>query len=288
MASMNLSFDSVKAGTKVKDIKVDPRLRVRISTGLPFVDYILSGDAPPENSGLLPGGVYLFTGTPGAGKSTLGLQMLDGLAELGHTALFNGLEEDVAQTKMTAERLKLKGDFTIAAAKFLEAPDSPKDLVDMVGDNTFYDHFNALLAEHLAHHKPFTGKGKDEKHMAIIIDSLQSMNDGKWGLASNNKTPIRVLEALTQLAKKHFVPIIVIGHVGKSGEFKGDNTLKHIVDGHMHLYVDDDPKSPTCGCRILEMQKNRFGPSGISVVLDIGARGLSEKGARRELKGQRV
>lgn len=287
MASMNLSFDTVPMGTNINDVKVDPRLRVRISTGIPFFDYILSGDAPAGKQGLLPGGVYLFTGEAGSGKSTLSLQLLDGLQSAGHTALFNGVEESCAQTKMTTERLGLTNGFGIANAVFMDAPTAPKDLVDRVGDNFLRAHMEYFLARHTKTHGEFTGaKGRD-RCMAIVVDSLQAMNDGKWGLASNNKTPIRVLEELTQFAKAHFVPIIVIGHVGKNGEFKGDNTLKHMVDGHIHMYVDHDDKSPTEGCRILEMQKNRFGPTGISVVLDIGGKGLVERGAR-QIRGQKV
>ena len=70
--------------------------------------------------------------------------------------------------------------------------------------------------------------------------------------------------------------LVVIGQVSKSGEFKGDNTLLHMVDGHMHLFIDQDPKSMTEGKRLLEYRKNRFGPTGIAVALDIGKTGLTE------------
>lgn len=283
MASMNLKFDEIEIGTNVNDIDVDPRLRLRVSTGLPFLDYILSGEANVQ--GLLPGGVYLFTGTPGAGKSTIALQLSDSLEGAGHSAVFNGVEESPAQTKMTYERLGLKNGFTMANATFMDAPVGPKDLVERIGHNTIREHLEAALAAHMK--KNAKRKDADKHHLVIVIDSLQACNDGKYGIAMNNKTPIRVLEELTQFAKENYVAIVVIGHVSKNGEFKGDNTLAHMVDGHIHLYVDDDKDSPTEGCRIMEMKKNRFGPTGISVVLDIGRNGLKERGSRTT-KGQRV
>lgn len=283
---MNLSFDTLPRGANIRDIEVDPRLRVRIDTGLDFVNFVKSGDA--DLKGFVPGEVVLFTGTPGAGKSTLALQLADSLTGQGHTVLLNGVEESPAQMKMTYERLGLENGFELCNSIFVDRVESPKDLADAVGDNFLLSHMREQLAAHRAEEKK-RGSDKKGKHMVVIVDSLQAMNDGKWGLASNSKTPIRVLEELCNFAKAEFVTVIVIGHVGKAGEFKGDNTLLHMVDAHMHLYVDVDPKSDTEGCRLLEMRKNRFGPSGITAVLDIGKHGLREHNQRgKATKGMKV
>jgi len=55
-----------------------------------------------------------------------------------------------------------------------------------------------------------------------------------------------------------------------------------MVDVHLHLFVDQDPKSSTLGYRILECRKNRFGPSGIATALDLGKHGLVEKNSTRK------
>lgn len=289
---MNISFDGVAKGTNINDIKVDPRLRVRVNTGLPFMNFCLSGDS--DLQGLLPGGVYLFTGTAGSGKSTLALQLLDSLSGMGHTAMLNGCEESPAQVKMTYERLRLKNGFILGNDVFTNRPDGLQGRMDKKKEaesikQTLLEHMDHVFAKHVKANKR---RGKaDKKHMCLIVDSLQTMNDGFHGFKSNkNATPIRVLEQLTQFAKDNYATVIVIGHVGKSGEFKGDNTLIHMVDGHLHLYVDLDPKSDTEGCRILECRKNRFGPSGIAVVLDIGKNGLREHKTREgnSIKGMRV
>jgi circadian clock protein KaiC len=54
---------------------------LRLSTGIAGLDDIMGG-------GLMPGRLYLVEGTPGAGKTTLGLQfLLDGRAR-GERGLF--------------------------------------------------------------------------------------------------------------------------------------------------------------------------------------------------------
>src|SRR6478672_4879668 len=59
---------------------------MRISTGIVGLDNILGG-------GLVPGRLYLVEGTPGAGKTTLGLQfLLEGRAR-GERGLFITLSE---------------------------------------------------------------------------------------------------------------------------------------------------------------------------------------------------
>lgn len=283
MASMNLTFDHVAAGTKISEIKVDPRLRVRDSSGLPFVDEVLSGHASKQ--GFTPSTCWLFTGTPGAGKTTLALQLASALSAQGHEVLFNTGEESLPQVKMTVERLKLDGDFGVGSDIFVDRPEDKKAAKRV--KTTLREHVKHLL-------KRINRRNARQKDIAkqrrlfLIVDSLQCMNDGKWGFASNSKTPVRVLEELTQLCKDNFMTVVVIGQVGKSGDFKGDNTLLHMVDGHMHLYIDQDPKSVTEGLRLLECRKNRFGPSGIAVALDIGAQGLREHADRGPLRGMRV
>lgn len=273
MSSMNLKFDAAVKGTKISDVKVDPRLRVRDDTGMTFLNLILSGDSGKQ--GFTPGTVHLFTGTSGGGKTTLALQLASSLASKGHVVLYNTGEESLAQVKMTVERLRLEGDFYIGADVFVDRPPAKCDA--KLVKQTLRENITFLRKKLDAANKKFAAQDfEKQRRLYIIVDSLQCMNDGKYGFGVNTKTPIRVLEELTQLAKQYYVTMIVIGHVGKAGEFAGNNTIKHIVDGHIHLYIDLDEKSDTAGLRIIEMRKNRFGPSGIAVPLTIGPRGLKE------------
>ena len=287
MASMNLSFDGVAKGTKIGSIEVDPRLRVRDDSGLPFVNKVLSGKDSAK-AGFVPSTVGLFTGTPGAGKTTLALQLCASLSDMGHEVLYNTGEESLAQVKMTYERLNLKGDFTVGADVFVDRPSGKKDAARV--EQMLREHIMFLIAKVKKANSKNKKKPLDEqKRLYIVVDSLQAMNDGKYGFKANNQTPINVLEELTQICKQNYCGVIVIGQVGKSGEFKGSNTLLHMVNYQLHLYIDQDDKSITAGCRLLECRKNRFGPTGIAVALDIGKSGLRENGVRGgDIMGRKV
>jgi predicted ATP-dependent serine protease len=102
------------------------------------------------------------------------------------------------------------------------------------------------------------------------------MNDGYFKSGRiTTATAERALGLLTDYAKQHACNVLVIGQVTKDGKMSGSNKLKHMVDSHIHLSVeqkDDDLK----GCRVLETQKNRFGGCGHVVFLKLRRNGFSE------------
>jgi len=117
----------------------------------------------------------------------------------------------------------------------------------------------------------------------VIVDSMQTMDDGKYANGhTNSNTPLRVVERITETCKTPTAGIypicIVIGHVTKGGDFAGKQAIKHAVDAHMHLRIDTDPKSDTCGKRLIGMSKNRFGAGSVETVLNMTGRGLVEDG----------
>lgn len=67
----------------------------RASTGVPGLDYILGGGLPANH-------LYLVEGTPGAGKTTLGLQFLRRGAEQGESGLYITLSETAAELRTVA------------------------------------------------------------------------------------------------------------------------------------------------------------------------------------------
>ena len=93
---------AVKRGTNILNVDVPDQLRRRIPSGLPHIDDALGG------RGFTPSMVTLFTGTPGAGKTTLMLEAANALQGKGATVLFNTAEESLFQLKMTVERLGLR------------------------------------------------------------------------------------------------------------------------------------------------------------------------------------
>ncbi len=67
----------------------------RASTGIPGLDHILGGGLPVNH-------LYLVEGTPGAGKTTLGLQFLRRGVENGEAGLYTTLSEAAAELKTVA------------------------------------------------------------------------------------------------------------------------------------------------------------------------------------------
>ncbi len=240
---LNVRNDGIPFATNIKEVKVPKELRNKCATGLEYVDVCLGG------KGFTPSMVTLFTGTPGAGKTTMMLIMADSLAKSGATVLFNTAEESLHQIKMVVERLKLKNGF-------------------LVGQET---HTPTLLekCDELRQKR-----GRKNKPFILIVDSLQCMEDGDYNYI-NSRTPERVLHKITNWCKENYTMAIVIGQVTKGGTMAGTNKLKHMVDAMLHLDVERKDRD-LMGCRTLEAYKNRFGGCGTTFFLSMNDRGFEE------------
>jgi DNA repair protein RadA/Sms len=248
MSKMNLSvgIKGLKKGTNINDIEVPEALRDRKKVGIEWFDDAIGGE------GMVPSSVMMLTGTPGAGKTTMLLQLANAITGAGHVCLYNTGEESLYQVKMVAERLKLRNGF-------------------IVGQDT--------LVEDLLGHADAIRKANKGKQVFILQDSLQTLDDGKWNGATNSMTPVRATEMLTDWAKSTYGIVCFIGQVTKGGDFAGKQTILHAVDVRGQLYIDEEKKSETYGERIFEVTKNRFGCSGKSYILGMERTGLVEKGS---------
>lgn len=244
--NLNVGIKNLKRGTTISDIKVPEALRDRKKTGVDFFDTAVGG------AGLVPSSVVMLTGTPGAGKTTMLLQLADAITGSGHVCLYNTGEESLYQVKMVAERLKLRNGF-------------------IVGQDT--------LVPDLLSHADHIRKANPGKQVFVLQDSLQTLDDGKYAHGANSMTTVRATEMLTDWAKSSYGIVMFIGQVTKGGDFAGKQTILHAVDCRGQLFIDDEKKSETYGERIFEVTKNRFGCSGKSYILGMGTTGLYERGS---------
>ena len=104
---LNVKNDEVIFGTNILNVRVPKALRNKFKSGLDFVDCALGGE------GFTPSQVLLFTGTPGAGKTTMMLTLADQITKNGGLVVFNTAEESLFQVKLIAERLGLKSGFAV-------------------------------------------------------------------------------------------------------------------------------------------------------------------------------
>ena len=243
MEIKNIKVEEVAFGSSIQDVVVPDMLKKRVPSGLNYFDAILGGE------GFTPSAVSLFTGTPGAGKTTMMLTLANSLQGHGAEVVFNTAEESLYQVKMTCDRLRLKHGFKVGGETRVPV------LLE-----------GCTKVREAAKDRPFF----------LIVDSLQCMDDGHFNTGRiTTATAERALGLLTSYAKEHAINIMVIGQVTKDGKMAGSNKLKHMVDSHIHLSVeqkDEDLK----GCRVLETQKNRFGGAGHVVFLDLRRRGFTE------------
>ena len=243
---MKLTFrDDIAFGTNILKVKVPKHLLNKFKCGIEWIDSAMGGE------GFTPSSVTLFTGTPGAGKTTMILKIADSVTKNGGIALFNTAEESLYQVSMVAKRLQLRNGFLVGATN---------NVVELLEN-----------AE-----KIMKKRGNKKKQFFLLVDSLQCMDDGKYsnGLLTSG-TAIRCLQLITDWCKEHHACAIIINQVNKQGKMSGSNKLKHMVDAHMHLGVEVKEEELK-GCRVLETQKNRFGGCGHIFFLSIHKTGFTE------------
>ena len=186
--------------------------------------------------GIVEGSVILLGGEPGVGKSTLLLQIVK---EIPSTFYISG-EESPEQLLMRAERLGV-GTKNISVS----------ETSDISG-----------LEQAIIENRP----------KIIVIDSIQTVYNSQ--ISGSAGSQVQVKESglfLQQLAKKHKIPIIIIGHVTKEGIVAGPRMLEHLVD--VVVYMEGERRSEA---RILRAVKNRFGTTDEIAVLRMGEKGIVE------------
>lgn len=239
-------------GTDIRDITVPAKLRERYKIGIEWVDDAFGGE------GWVPSSVHMITGMAGGGKSTLVRQIADSITKQGNIAVYNTGEESIYQVRMASERLKLKNGFQLCQDVMV------KDLLNFC-DNVI--------------------KENPKKQFFLLQDSLQTLDDGKYvdrkgnSRGTTSSTPVHCAQMLTNWAKDTYGIVAFIGQVTKGGDFAGRNTIKHLIDGHAHLYFDEDKKSETYGERLFEVQKNRWGCNGRTYIVGMRENGLYDKGS---------
>lgn len=173
--------------------------------------------------GLVPGSFIVVTGDPGVGKSTLLLQVAQGLSK-NHVIQYFSSEESLTQVKQRATRLHIESD------------------------NIFFSDEAGLetIVEHI----------KEQKPDVVILDSIQNC----FLLSQPQAFPGTIAQLreaaffLMRVAKEQNISIIITGHITKDGQMAGPKLLEHMVDAVFYLQGEDRWQT-----RILRSQKNRFG-----------------------------
>ena len=208
--------------------------RHRQPTGSLELDRVLGG-------GMVRDGFVLIGGDPGIGKSTLLLQVAQGLTAHAHVSkvLYVSGEESIEQIQSRAKRLNIKN----ADKVYLAAETQFEKVLDLV---------------------------KELKPELLIMDSLQTFSTGFIESAPGTVSQVReVTSRLMNLAKSGGLAVWLVGHVTKDGAIAGPKIVEHLVD--TVLYFEGDSGQ---SLRLLRTVKNRFGNTNELGVFEMTSEGL--------------
>lgn len=219
---------------KLKDIKIEGN--ERYLSGISEFDRTIG-------LGLVKDSVTILTAVPGAGKSTLILELSICYASKGLKVLYISGEESASQIKSRAMRIN---------------PLLPENIW-IVSTSILDDGLNAIE--------------KIDPDI-IFLDSIQTVRL----LEFNSKTgsPVQTVECTSKIIDICKNPLrpracIMVGHMTKNDEMAGLRTLEHMVDTVIILREDLDQN-----LRMLYSTKNRFGRSGEVGIFRMQENGLKE------------
>ena len=205
----------------------------RLLTGISEFDRVLGG-------GLVSGTLILIGGDPGIGKSTLMLQVMNGLAGAGRKVLYVSGEESIRQIRIRSQRL------TAAGSDLLVVSENDMDSILSMADSVQPD--------------------------VMVIDSIQTMFSPDLTSAPGSVSQVRESAMrLMLLAKRTGTSIFLVGHVTKDGAIAGPRLLEHMVDTVLYFEGDRDHVF-----RILRAVKNRFGSTNEIGVFEMRENGLNQ------------
>ncbi len=205
----------------------------RLKTEFEELNRVLSG-------GLVDGSLTLVGGDPGIGKSTLLLQICQGICEDKKEVIYISGEESVQQIKLRANRLNITSENLLLMAE------------------TDMNNIESVI--------------KRNKPTLVIIDSIQTMYREDINSSAGSVTQTReCVTTFMKLAKGLNVSIILVGHVTKEGNLAGPKMLEHMVD--TVIYFEGDKNA---SYRLIRAVKNRFGSTNEIGIFEMRAEGLVE------------
>ncbi len=246
-ASKSAKSPAVGMATALKLSKIDTDEQdSRIVTGIKELDRVLGG-------GVVLGSLVLLGGEPGAGKSTMLLQ-LSAMVARTHDVLYVTGEESTRQIKLRSQRLRISEERICVAAE---------------------SHMEKIIA-----------LVEQTKPGLVVIDSIQTMYTSEITNTPGSVSQVKACTSLLlDMAKNNEIPIFIVGHVNKDGAIAGPKVMEHIVD--TVLYFEGDR---SIAYRILRATKNRYGSTNEIGMFDMTSTGLMpiDNPSEMLLKGRAV
>lgn len=185
---MDLKINSTSF-VNINEVSIPRAFYKRMNSGIAQLDELFG-------SGLLPGSTITIAARAGLGKTTLMLQLLQGLVNTGHEVGYCSNEESIEQLAMTCKRLNVNNIRACNEAN-----------VDTI--SSYMDKFDVL-----------------------VVDSFQGLSKGNLSGRALEKYCI---EKLIKKAKESECVLILICHNTKAGQIKGSSLIIHAVDVNISI-----------------------------------------------------
>ena len=191
---MNLNYETTQFKS-VKDVKIPDIFYRRYKCGIGVIDDLFG-------EGILPGSSITMCASAGCGKTTLLLQIFEGLAKNGYNTAYASGEENSFQLAFTCNRINVKN---VQVANMT-------DVDDLAAQMKNFD--------------------------AMVIDSFQALTSRKK--MNTRELERYAVSTLTRAAKDNECTIFFIMHLTKDGKLKGSTLVPHTVDVNMNIEIDGD------------------------------------------------
>lgn len=201
----------------------------QVSSGLPGLDELLRG-------GFVSGRMYLVSGEPGTGKTTLGMHFLERGIENGETALFVHGEESAAELRANAAQF----DVDTTGMEFLDlGPDS-----DFFTEDPSYDLVDPADIEDRRYTRAIHTAIREIDPDRIVIDPITQL---RYIETSDHHYRKRILSFMRFL-KERGVTVVATATIDDGR--RRDAEIRSLSDGVVKLTRTDEG-------RRIEVEKNR-------------------------------
>jgi len=239
VTSMHTEVADFKVETvRIKDLSFDSKIFSPIRTGNTNLDLFISSDG-----GFMPASNVILIGSPGIGKSTVGLDFVVRAKKQGKKVLFISGEMNRIDMFRYCKRFPAFAELDILfMSDYMKS--NPVTAVEKVLQSGYDMVLVDSWAEICRALQDFSGMSKSQAE-SWFLDVMEKHNEGA------NQAEL-------------FTCFLIIQQVTKNGDFLGSNRLKHMTSAMLEMTHDREE-----GRSVMEFSKNRMGTAGEKIVFNI-------------------
>lgn len=229
---METDYGTFEVSTvKMKDINFDSKIFSPVRLGNHHLEKFISSEG-----GFMPATNVILIGSPGIGKSTVGLDFIVRAKKQGKRVLFISGEMGRIDMFRYCKRFPAFNDLDILfLADYVKS--NPVAAIEKVLDQGYDLVLMDSWAEVCRTIQDFNGMNKNQAE-SWILDVMEKHNE------ANNEAGL-------------YTCFLIVQQVTKNGDFLGSNRLKHMTSAMLEMSRDREAER-----NVMEFSKNRVGTAG--------------------------